>query len=210
MVSTESIRRPRRSDVRAEILDAATRAFLIHGYRRTNLAELAASAGYSKGAVYSNFGGKPELFGEVMNTRASEFADQALAQFDLLFTAGDPHLDPDQGAEKLAAVLAEAVRADQSWPMLLEEFRNLAAEDTRLRAIFTAWRISQRTRLANQIATRRAAALGLPETIDVQAAAELLILLMNTLQLEMRAAPDAAPPVLVTQTLALALRSIVR
>ena len=209
MVITEPVRRPRREDVRAEILDAATRAFLVHGYRRTNLAELAAAAGYSKGAVYSNFGGKPELFGEVMHTRASEFTDQALAQFDLLFTAGDPHLDPDQGAGKLAAVLAEAVRADRSWPILLEEFRSLAAEDVQLRAIFTTWRIGQRTRLANQIATRRAT-LGLPELIDVQAAAELLILLMNTLQLEMRAAPDAAPPLLVTQTLALALRSIVQ
>ena len=89
-MTTTPVRRPRRSDVRADILAAATRSFLTRGYRRTNVAELAAEAGYSKGAVYSNFGGKPELFGAVMNARASEFADRALRQFDLLFSEHEP------------------------------------------------------------------------------------------------------------------------
>lgn len=183
----------------------ATAAFLAEGYRRTNVAELARAAGYSKGAVYSNFGGKPELFGEVMDSRATEFADVALNQFDRLFTSKDLV----HGAESLIEALTMSLRSEQNWPMLLEEFRSLAAEDLRLRAIYTRWRLSQRHRLAAQIQRRRTD-LGLDATIDVDAAANLLISVTNTLQLELRAAPDSMPSSVVAGTLALAIEGILR
>lgn len=205
MTVTAPIRRPRREDVRADIVRTATTAFLAEGYRRTNVAELARAAGYSKGAVYSNFGGKPELFGEVMDSRATEFTDVALNQFDRLFTSGDPV----RGAESLIEALITTLRSEQNWPMLLEEFRSLAAEDVRLRAIYTRWRLGQRRRLADQIERRRAD-LGLDQTIDLDAAANLLISVTNTLQLELRAAPDSMPSSVVAGTLALALGEILR
>ncbi|MBA8793850.1 AcrR family transcriptional regulator [Friedmanniella endophytica] len=198
-------RRPPRSEVRADVLAAATRSFLTRGYRRTSLNELAAEAGYSKGAVYSNFGGKPELFAAVVAARASDFADRALAQFDAVLTEGEPSGSTDV----VAARLAGSLTTDDQWPVLLEEFRALAAEDPQLRAVYTQWRTAQRDQLAAQIAARRAA-LGRPDAVDTQAAATLLMLLVNTLALERRAAPDALPASLVSSTLELALRSIVR
>lgn len=205
MTMTEPVRRPRREDVRADILRTATEAFLADGYRRTNLAEVARAAGYSKGAVYSNFGGKPELFGEVMDSRATEFADGALSEFDRIFSSEDPL----QAAASLVEALTATLGSPQNWPMLLEEFRSLAAEDVRLQTIYTRWRLSQRSRLAEQIRRRRAD-LGLDLRLDVDAAATLLISVTNTLQLELRAAPDSMPATVLAGTLALALAGILR
>lgn len=55
-------RRERAEETRAELLDAAGRMFARHGYEGTAVGDLARAAGYTKGAVYSNFGSKEDLF----------------------------------------------------------------------------------------------------------------------------------------------------
>jgi AcrR family transcriptional regulator len=47
---------------RRHLLRAANRLFLRQGFTATTLAEIADEAGMTKGAVYSNFAGKEELF----------------------------------------------------------------------------------------------------------------------------------------------------
>jgi AcrR family transcriptional regulator len=47
---------------RKELLAAAERVFARCGYERASIAEIAEDAGYSHGAVYSNFEGKQDLF----------------------------------------------------------------------------------------------------------------------------------------------------
>ncbi|MBO2458812.1 TetR/AcrR family transcriptional regulator [Actinomadura violacea] len=48
------------------LLDAAARTFARKGYAGASVEEIAEAAGYSIGALYSNFGGKEELFIELM------------------------------------------------------------------------------------------------------------------------------------------------
>jgi AcrR family transcriptional regulator len=55
-------RAERQANTRAELLAAAARVFARHGYDAASVAEIAEEAGYSHGAVYSNFAGKEELF----------------------------------------------------------------------------------------------------------------------------------------------------
>ena len=56
-------RAEKRERTRAELIEVAYRRFRAQGFRRTSLEEIADLAGYTKGAVYSNFpGGKDELF----------------------------------------------------------------------------------------------------------------------------------------------------
>jgi AcrR family transcriptional regulator len=43
------------------IVDAATRLFLRHGFRVTSLEQIAEEAGFTRGAVYSNFDGKTAM-----------------------------------------------------------------------------------------------------------------------------------------------------
>jgi len=62
-----------RSDSQAEtreaLLAVAEKRFVERGYDATTLAEIAAAAGYTKGAVYSNFASKAALFQEVWSLR---------------------------------------------------------------------------------------------------------------------------------------------
>jgi len=55
-------REQRRARTRDELLDAATRVFAEKGFHGASVDDVAASAGYTTGAVYSNFAGKEDLF----------------------------------------------------------------------------------------------------------------------------------------------------
>ncbi|MCV7065491.1 TetR family transcriptional regulator [Mycolicibacterium farcinogenes] len=61
---------------RAALLDAAAQTCARKGYAAASVDEIAAAAGYSVGAVYSNFSSKEQLFSELMNERASGRLDQ--------------------------------------------------------------------------------------------------------------------------------------
>src|SRR4051812_24488011 len=114
-------RRPARRDVREQILAAASELFRASGYAETTVADVAARAGFTKGAVYSNFGGKPELFGAVWAERFGAVAGLAIATSDDLSASGsgrDVALD-------LARSLTQQVVADPSWAVSLGEFRLL-------------------------------------------------------------------------------------
>src|ERR1700675_4137539 len=52
----------RRQQTREYLLEAAARVFAEHGYHGASLDEVAAVAGFTKGAVYSNFKNKEDLF----------------------------------------------------------------------------------------------------------------------------------------------------
>lgn len=64
---------------RAELLDTASKVFARRGYKGASVEEIAEEAGYSHGAVYSNFDGKADLFlavlEEYMAERAQELAE---------------------------------------------------------------------------------------------------------------------------------------
>ncbi|WKG06208.1 TetR/AcrR family transcriptional regulator [Mycolicibacterium sp. HK-90] len=63
---------------RAALLDAAAQTCARKGYAAASVDEIAAAAGYSVGAVYSNFSSKEQLFSELMNERASGRLDQVV------------------------------------------------------------------------------------------------------------------------------------
>ena len=73
-------RRPERSGRRrpeAELVDAAERLFIGQGFDATSLESVAAEAGYTKGAVYSNFASKEDLFFAVYERRVERFLREA-------------------------------------------------------------------------------------------------------------------------------------
>jgi AcrR family transcriptional regulator len=58
---TRLTREESQAQTRQALLDTATRAFLRDGFFATSLDQVAVEAGYSKGAVYSNFRSKDQL-----------------------------------------------------------------------------------------------------------------------------------------------------
>jgi AcrR family transcriptional regulator len=55
-------RRPARDVTRGRLLATAEEMFLANGYAATSVEAIAAEAGFTTGAIYSNFGGKADLF----------------------------------------------------------------------------------------------------------------------------------------------------
>jgi AcrR family transcriptional regulator len=77
------------AQTRSELLAAAGRVFTRRGYERASIAEIADEAGYSHGAVYSNFEGKEDLFlalyeqwvaGRIADIEATWSQDATLAE----------------------------------------------------------------------------------------------------------------------------------
>jgi AcrR family transcriptional regulator len=58
---------------RTELIDAAERLFTGQGFHATSLGAVADEAGFTKGAVYSNFASKEDLFFAVYERRVETF-----------------------------------------------------------------------------------------------------------------------------------------
>ena len=76
MTTRRPTREERRGRTRAELLDAAARVFAERGFHGASVDEVAASAGYSTGALYSNFSGKEDLFLALLEAQIDRFADE--------------------------------------------------------------------------------------------------------------------------------------
>jgi AcrR family transcriptional regulator len=61
-VTVRLTRAERREQIRADLVASARQVFLRRGFHQASLEEIALEAGWSKGAVFSNFAGKDELF----------------------------------------------------------------------------------------------------------------------------------------------------
>lgn len=115
---------------RAHLVATARDLFLADGYAATSLEKVADEAGYSKGAVYSNFKNKKELCLEVLGlihaTKGQEIAE-ALGGGDTM-------------EERLEAFQswAEKTLGDVGWTMLEFELIVLSRHDPELRDALTA------------------------------------------------------------------------
>ena len=64
----EKLTRERRRQLTREVLiEAATEVFARRGYEGASLDEIAETAGFTRGAIYKNFGGKEDLFFQVID-----------------------------------------------------------------------------------------------------------------------------------------------
>jgi AcrR family transcriptional regulator len=70
---TAPTRSDRQAQTRAELIAAADRRFSVDGFHATTLALVADDAGYTKGAVYSNFSSKEDLFFAVYERRVERW-----------------------------------------------------------------------------------------------------------------------------------------
>jgi AcrR family transcriptional regulator len=117
----------RRQRTRAELVETARLTFLERGFHGASLDEIAERAGYSKGAVYSNFASKDELFLAVLD---AQFDRRARVLADVLF-------DADGLEDSFRAVARSMVAADEGeprWTPLLLEFWAHSSRRPALRA----------------------------------------------------------------------------
>jgi AcrR family transcriptional regulator len=65
-------RAERKAQTRRDLLDAAARVFVDRGFERSSIEAITEEAGYTRGAFYSNFASKAELFAELLQQRVYE------------------------------------------------------------------------------------------------------------------------------------------
>jgi AcrR family transcriptional regulator len=119
-------RRAMKERTRERLLDAATAVFARRGFEGASLDEIAETAGYTKGAIYSNFASKTDLIVGLMQRRIVEQTAAAEAAFQ--------GTTLDDGLRTLEARSVETGPGDRDWVVLAIEFWLLAMRDERARA----------------------------------------------------------------------------
>ncbi|MCG5212928.1 TetR/AcrR family transcriptional regulator [Streptosporangium sp. KLBMP 9127] len=104
-VAERLTRQEQRERNRLKLLEAAEKVFAERGIQGASVDEVAAAAGLTKGAIYSNFDGKEDLLLEVMRHRLGQ---EARTQAERMLHAGR---DAGDLVEEFAGYWAERVRA---------------------------------------------------------------------------------------------------
>lgn len=173
-----------RERTRARLLAAAEEVFAARGFHGASLEEVAELAGYSKGAVYSNFASKDKLFVAVLRKRMSEQAEFLTA---LCATAS--------GDGNGLAALPDLDWMDLTWCQLLFEFWLYALRNPDAGGLLAEAYRQFRARLAPI-----AAPLAGPDR-TAEEVASAAIALYQSLALQRHLDPEAIPADLATRVL---------
>ncbi len=118
-----------RAQTRARLIAVARAHFLRHGLGGAVAEKIAEEAGYTRGALYSNFDGKEDLFLAVIDEQKSRH----FAVFESLLNNG---ASPDRERLKSFREAFTEFITDRDWIVLYSEFQAEALRNKRIRASF--------------------------------------------------------------------------
>ncbi|OMC19543.1 TetR/AcrR family transcriptional regulator [Mycobacterium colombiense] len=119
--------RPTRGEVRDRILDAASKVFAAEGFAGATIDAIGQAAGFTKGAVYSNFESKDGLFLALLD-REFELRGEQIAT--VLDSSGG---DTGAAARELSRSWLDSVRDHSDFYVLFVEYWLRAQRDPQLR-----------------------------------------------------------------------------
>lgn len=177
---------------RALLLVAARGVFLKRGYHGASVEQIADEAGFSTGVVYSQFGGKADLFLALLDARITERAAGN--------TRAVEGLTGDEGIARLLEHAASVDRAEPEWGLLVVEFRVHAVRDPGLARRYAD--AHQRTLAgAERVVAGLYQRAGEPPPLPPADLARLLVALDTGARLEEAAAPGSSPMTLLGRLL---------
>jgi AcrR family transcriptional regulator len=189
--------RPTRAETRARLLLAASEVFAARGYDRASLDEVARAAGLTKGAVYSSFTGKDELFYALMQERIGERLTLVAEAVDRQSTAEAMALDAGSG-------LVGLISSQADWHLLFIEFWARAVRDPKLREEFARHRRAAREVIARFL-RQQADLIGVDLPAPAEELAVAVLALSNGIAIEHLADPETVDPETFTTVLRLLL-----
>jgi AcrR family transcriptional regulator len=119
--------RPTRGEVRDRILDAASKVFAAEGFAGATIDAIGQAAGFTKGAVYSNFGSKDELFLALLDREFELRGEQIAIALD---SSGG---DTGAAAQEVSRSVLDSVRDHSDYYVLFVEYWLRAQRDPQLR-----------------------------------------------------------------------------
>ena len=174
-----------REQTAQRLLDAAQRLIAKKGLSAASVENIAAAAGYTRGAFYSNFNSKDDLFIELLR-RDHEETHMELGALQ------DDALPLDHIHERVRTLYGQLYRTDESF-MMWAEARMLAARDSKFRAKLNAFIAEKRAEIAEFIGyfyTRLGIAPPTPPTIMAMG----FMSLFEGVQLSMLSSPTDVTP----------------
>ncbi|MDU5514657.1 MAG: TetR/AcrR family transcriptional regulator [Cutibacterium avidum] len=203
-----AVERPHRDEVKNRILVAATENFERDGYAGASLRRIASDAGFTKGAVYSNFGSKPDLFGQVCTERLASGERDVVDALSPIFSSGG---NPDKVMRQISEKLTEILLEDAPWQVILAEFRALARHDEEIAKAYTKLqkqRIAQLVDLTTQycVLDRVKSA----EDANPRSLAVVVLSLVNVLALEFSVASAVIDQQVITDVIERSIRGFLQ
>ena len=185
---------------RARLIEAAAKVFAVHGYHRASVEQIAQEAGFSTGAVYSNFAGKEDLFLALLDEHLAQSVRELTEAVQRGGTAAER-------ARAGAAQWMGIFNRDRELFLLFIEFWSYAVRDPELRP-----RIAARYGAFRDATLRLIEEAGRELELDFLLAPPALATAVNALAdgiaLEKMADPDAIPDELFGEVLGLLFGSI--
>ena len=169
---------------RERLLAAAERVLARHGYSGASIDLVTAEAGYSKGAIYSNFESKEAVFLELLRV----YMERDMAELGRIVS-----LPPHQLSAALSAWL-ETMHCDSDCPLLVTELQLHARRNPAFAERYYALQ-DQQTRALARILERFFEAQSVPLPMDPRDLAGCMTALAHGLSLQHQPAEPGAPGV---------------
>jgi len=176
-------RRERQEQTRELLLDAAAMVFARRGYHEASVEEIASEAGFSTGAVYSNFAGKEELFLALADREVEKQVAEIHAVAESVEAGGE-------AAAEAGRQFQELLKRDRDWPLLFYEFWSFGVRNARIQGEFARRRQAVQDALAETL-DRLAAQLGFELRFPAPMLATAISATLNGLAFERAADPGA-------------------
>ncbi|MGZ4737070.1 MAG: TetR family transcriptional regulator [Acidimicrobiia bacterium] len=152
----------RRAMTRQHLLDAAAVVFARAGFHGATIDEIAKTAGFTKGAVYSNFTSKDDLFLALLDDRIDrQFAIVAEVLESI------PHEQAEQAPRMRDLLQSGAVFSDDAWETLSLEFILYARRNPEAAAKLAA-RAERERDFVRQMMEQEYAAVGATPTYPIR------------------------------------------
>lgn len=189
MAEDRLTRKQRQVLTRNSLMRSAARVFARRGLQRGTIDEVAADAGFTKGAFYANFSSKEELFLAMLD---EGFAARLRQVRDL--SAGGPEIDRSEIVQRARAEgedFARHLAADPDWQRLFLEFVAHATREEPFRRELVRRYRDLRLGVA-EVFARRAAELGVKPSVEVEWLARMIFAMANGYALERLLEPEVA------------------
>jgi AcrR family transcriptional regulator len=169
------------AQTRARLLGAAGRVFAQHGYSGASVDAVAEEAGYSKGAVYSNFASKEDIFLELM--REHEAREQRDIE-SIILQLTESRASPDEVITTMNTWL-RTMNSDLDWSLLAVELQLHAQRHPAFAAQYDKLNAQHRAALG-QLMARLFKAAGKTLPADADQVGSIVMALVQGFALERR------------------------
>ncbi|MFD9128649.1 TetR/AcrR family transcriptional regulator [Kitasatospora sp. NPDC059571] len=176
-------RRPR---TRAALLQAALETFAEHGFRAATIEQVCARAGFTRGAFYSNFSSKEELFLALFDEHSERIVRRIAERMAALPAE-------ELTVPGLVDALVDIEPAERDWYLVTTEFTLHAIRDPQAAWVLARHDARLRAELVRGL-TAHLARIGRTLTVDAEELARLLVAVREGGLAQSYVEPDRLPP----------------